>query len=523
MAVYRNKKMSKSRKLLQYGKRITACAAALTMTITACGIAAGSTEAEQTAAEEAVGGTEAGQTVEEAVDSAETEPEEAEESTEAAKKEETVYVIADAAGEPQNVIVSDRLDNEAAADTIADETELSDIENIKGDETPTQTEDGEMEWEASGDDIFYQGTTDKELPVTISVTYTLDGEEMSPEEIAGKSGDVVIRYDYTNNEEREVEIEGTETKLHVPFTVVTGFLVDEDSLTDVEITNGRLLSDGERTIAVGIAFPGLAEDLEDPAYESLTKLAKADVPSYVEIKGHTDNFSWGTGYTLVTNEIFSASDMDAEPFIDEVFGKLSALKDGVNQIFEGATKLNEGAGELKNGASDLADGLGTLTENNEALTQGAQEIFNGVLDSVKEQLVAAGAPVEELNAENYEQVLGMILLAADEESKEKISSAIEKLNSLKEFCSGLTEYTDGVAAAKAGADQLSDGSSELQSGTAALLLGAGVLNGSIPDLSGIPDVLKESIALGESYNSFAGIADGMEGKVRFIWKLEGIE
>ena len=205
-----------------------------------------------------------------------------------------------------------------------------------------------------------------------------------------------------------------------------------------------------------------------------------------------------------------------------MFGKFSALKDGVNQIFEGATSLNKGAGDLKNGASELADGLAALTENNEALTTGAQEIFNGVLDNVKEQLAAAGVPVEELNAENYEQVLGVILLAADEESKEKISSAIEKLNSLKEFCDGLTEYTDGVATAKEGADQLKDGTGELQSGTAALLLGAGVLNGSIPDLSGIPDVLKESIALGESYNSFAGIEDGMEGKVRFIWKLEGI-
>ncbi len=496
MAEYKNEMISKKRKYMQYGKRLTACAAALTMALSACGIAA----AESTEPVQA----------------------EADEAAEAAKKEETVYVIADAAGEPQKVIVSDRLDNEAAAETIEDKTEMSDVENIKGDETPTQTENGEMEWDASGDDVFYQGTTDKELPVTVSVTYTLDGEEVSPEEIAGKSGDVVIRYDYINNEERDVEIDGAESKLHVPFTVVTGFLVDEDSLTDVEITNGRLLSDGERTIAVGIAFPGLAEDLEDPAYESLTKLAKADVPSYVEIKGHTDNFSWGTGYTLVTNEIFSASDLEAEPFIDEMFGKFSALKDGVNQIFEGATSLNKGAGDLKNGASELADGLAALTENNEALTTGAQEIFNGVLDNVKEQLAAAGVPVEELNAENYEQVLGVILLAADEESKEKISSAIEKLNSLKEFCDGLTEYTDGVATAKEGADQLKDGTGELQSGTAALLLGAGVLNGSIPDLSGIPDVLKESIALGESYNSFAGIEDGMEGKVRFIWKLEGI-
>lgn len=154
MAEYKNEMISKKRKYMQYGKRLTACAAALTMALSACGIAA----AESTEPVQA----------------------EADEAAEAAKKEETVYVIADAAGEPQKVIVSDRLDNEAAADTIEDETELSDVENIKGDETPTQTEDGEMEWDASGDDVFYQGTTDKELPVTVSVTYTLDGEEVSP-------------------------------------------------------------------------------------------------------------------------------------------------------------------------------------------------------------------------------------------------------------------------------------------------------------------------------------------------------
>ena len=169
-----------------------------------------------------------------------------ENASSAASKEETVYVIADAAGNPNKIIVSDWLNDESNEAVIEDETNLSDIENLKGDEEFSETNDGELEWTADGNDIFYQGTADEELPVTVSVTYYLDGEEVSPEEIAGKSGDITIRYDYVNHKERDVEIDGETNTLHVPFTVVTGFLLDEDVMSDVQITNGRVLSDGEK-------------------------------------------------------------------------------------------------------------------------------------------------------------------------------------------------------------------------------------------------------------------------------------
>ena len=446
-----------------------------------------------------------------------------ENASSAASKEETVYVIADAAGNPNKIIVSDWLNNESNEAVIEDETNLSDIENLKGDEEFSETNDGELEWTADGNDIFYQGTADEELPVTVSVTYYLDGEEVSPEEIAGKSGDITIRYDYVNHKERDVEIDGETNTLHVPFTVVTGFLLDEDVMSDVQITNGRVLSDGEHTIGVGIAFPGISEDLENPAYASLTKLAKAEVPDYVEITGHTESFSWGTGYTLVTNELFTSSEADTTSFIDDVFGKLGGLKSGVGQIMDGVTSLNEGAGQLKEGADALAEGLGELTANNEALQDGAEQIFDGVLETVKDQLNAAGVPLTELNADNYETVLGLVAAAAQGEDKAKVEGAIDKLNSVKEFCEGVTAYTNGVQQAKDGADQLSDGTGELQAGVTKLLLGTGILNGAIPDLSGVPEALKESISLGEAYESYTGLAEGMSGKVRFIWKLEGIE
>ncbi len=440
----------------------------------------------------------------------------------ASEKEETVYVIADAAGNPQKIIVSDWLNNASGETAVTDESGLSDIENLTDDSTWSEKDDGEIEWDTEGQDVFYRGTADEDLPVTVSVTYLLDGEEVTPEEIAGKSGEVTIRYEYQNHEEREVEIEGEKTSLHVPFAVVAGMLLDENVLSNVQVTNGRVISDGDHTIAVGIAFPGIAEDLKNPAYASLTNLTDAEVPAYMEITGQAENFAWGTSYMLVTNELFSSTDVDAGSLIDKVFGKLGLLKTSVDQVMEGVSSLKDGAGELKSGSESLAEGLKELTGQNEAILSGAEQIMDSALETVKEQLTQAGVPADELTMDNYEAVLGQVAAAAEGESKEKLTAAMDQLNSLKEFYDGLTAYTDGVAQAKEGADQLHEGSKSLESGASKLLFGTTILNAAVPDLSGVPEALKESVSLGESYNNYSGIEEGVKGKVRFIWKLSGI-
>ena len=116
-----------------------------------------------------------------------------------ADKVETVYVMADNQGSVNEVIVSDWLKNADASATIADTSSLSDIVNVKGNETYTKNDDGTITWNANGSDIYYQGTTDSELPVSVKISYQLNGEDISPEDLAGKSGNVTIRFDYTNN------------------------------------------------------------------------------------------------------------------------------------------------------------------------------------------------------------------------------------------------------------------------------------------------------------------------------------
>jgi putative membrane protein len=133
-------------------------------------------------------------------------------------KEETVYVIADAAGAPQKVIVSDWIKNPGKANAIQDKSNLTDIENTKGDETYTIDENKMYEWGANGNDIYYRGKSDDQLPVAVSVQYEIDGKAVSPKELAGKSGRLKIKIDYTNRQFEEVSINGKKEKIYVQIT-----------------------------------------------------------------------------------------------------------------------------------------------------------------------------------------------------------------------------------------------------------------------------------------------------------------
>ena len=175
-------------------------------------------------------------------------------------KEETVYVIADSTGKEQKVIVSDHLINNDNKATIGDASTLTDIENVKGDETFTQN-GTKLVWQADGNDIYYQGTSTGQLPVSQKITYSLDGKEISPEELAGKSGKVTIRFDYTNNEKVKANIGGKEEEICVPFVALSGMVLG-DEFTNIEVENGRVAADGNNNIVVGYALPGLKDSLD---------------------------------------------------------------------------------------------------------------------------------------------------------------------------------------------------------------------------------------------------------------------
>ena len=348
------------------------------------------------------------------------------------EKDETVYVVTDASGRVKKLIVSARLSG-IGEGSVVDKSNLSDIENVRGDETFTE-EDGRIVWNAEGNDIYYRGTSDGELPVTLKISYFLDGTEMSAADIAGKSGKVTIKFDYVNNTYKTVTKNGKTEKVYVPFAMMTGVLLDKDKFSNVEVSSGKVTSVGDRMTVVGLAFPGLSENLHADASEY-------DIPSSFEISATVKNFAMGGAVTLATSDIFSRIDTSLFDKADEIEEKVAELTAGMTDLLDGSSALYDGvsalaeksgeladgirrlaagaatlktgtadfvtgAGTLSAGAKELSDGLSALVSKNDELTGGAAAVFDTLLSTVRTQLLAAGAEnVPELTKENYADVL----------------------------------------------------------------------------------------------------------------------
>ena len=168
------------------------------------------------------------------------------------EKDETVYAMADVNGNVNSVIVSEWLKNSDGAEEIKDRSILTDIENVKGDETFTQNGE-EITWQANGKPIYYQGKTTQELPVGVKVSYKLNGEDADPSTLAGVSGKVTVRFDYTNN--------AKVGEVYAPFLMGTGVLLDGDKFSNVKVTNGKVIGDGSRFIVIGVGMPGMNDSL----------------------------------------------------------------------------------------------------------------------------------------------------------------------------------------------------------------------------------------------------------------------
>ena len=275
--------------------------------------------------------------------------------SEDAGKEETVYVVTDAQGSAKKVIVSEWLKNKNGEAELKDASDLKEIENVKGEETYSQNGD-KITWQAQGNDIYYQGTTDKELPITEKVTYFLDGKEMKPEEIAGKSGKVTIRFDYDNHAKSTQLIEGEAHEVYVPFMVMTGMILPED-YSNVEVTNGKVISDGNRKVAVGMAMPGLKQSLEIEDEDLDGEIA---IPDYVEVTAEVENFSLEMTMTIVMNDLLNAGDLNQAFDLAELEKNIDTLTDASKKLTFGSKELSKGLGTLKR-VSQLNEGIETLS------------------------------------------------------------------------------------------------------------------------------------------------------------------
>lgn len=281
-----------------------------------------------------------------------------------ADKDESVYLISDANGNVNKTIVVDHLKNKDKKDTLEDASNLSDIENVKGKEKFTQSGD-KLTWQAGGKDIYYQGTATAEPPVTQKVTYYLDGKEISPEDLAGKSGKVKIRFDYTNTTSYTETVNGEKQTVSVPFAAVTG-LVLGDGFENIEVTNGKAEVSDSSSVVLGYALPGLKDSLgiKDGDLDG-----DVNIPEYMEMTADVENFSMPAAMTFVVN----ASDYVSTDGIDT-----SDLDDMINDLKDASTQLQDGSKTLAEGTDTLADGLSTLQSKLGTFASGVGTLQSGL-------------------------------------------------------------------------------------------------------------------------------------------------
>lgn len=210
-------------------------------------------------------------------------------------KDETVYSKLDSTGNAYNTVISDHIKNTEKNSLINDMSDLLNIKNIGGDETFEQNGNS-LVWKANGNDIYYQGDSKKELPIQCDIKYELNGKEISSKDIAGKSGKIKITLTYKNTDSHIVKINGKDETLYTPFVVACSTVINNDNNKNIQISNGKVIDDGNKTIVVGLAFPGLQESLD------ISKNT-IDIPSSVEISMEASDFEMNNIMTYITSKV----------------------------------------------------------------------------------------------------------------------------------------------------------------------------------------------------------------------------
>ena len=325
-----------------------------------------------------------------------------------------------------------------------------------------------------------QTESTKELPVETKVKYELDGKEISAEELAGKSGKVKITLEYENKSVNEVIINGKKENMYTPFLVISGAIINNDNNRNVEISNGKVINDGSKTIVIGIALPGMQENLNISRDD-------IDIPSKIEITMESTNFELGNIMSFCTPQIFEEGSFnDISDKLDEIYNQVEELKDASFQIEDGAIKLkdgittlSDGANSLNNGANELNNGVNTLKKGSNDLNKGATTLKNGTSEYVnksKEFNSAINQMSSGVNAinSNYDQINNGInsinenssTLSNGAESVSNGATAIsENLNNIS---SKIGDIQNGVASLQAGENQLDTGLDSIIAGISGL-------------------------------------------------------
>ncbi|MEE3459991.1 MAG: hypothetical protein VZQ75_09070, partial [Candidatus Faecousia sp.] len=444
-------------------------------------------------------------------------------------KEETVYIKAGADGEAREVTVETVLRCRGTDGTIADRTRLTDIRNTEGDEDFRQGRNGSLIWENHGEDIHYEGKSRDPLPVGVKIRYTLNGRPIKPEDLAGKSGHLTIRFDYENRtqETREVSIYGGEAKTiqtRVPFLAVSFAMLPKEVFSHVECKNGRLLSLGEQNAFLGFALPGLPDALT-LSDNKLTE--ELDIPTYAELEADVTDFEMDFTATVFSNGLLE--DLEQKDLNDlyDLAGEFDTLYDAAAQLAEGSEKLGDGMSAYVGGvnsalqtAKDLTADLPAVAAELEALSKetGLQtsSLAESVstLDSVRTSLSKVSGELEGLSG-----VLGGVSL-----STEVIEAAAEAIEQAKNAVSGAETTANEHLSAMRGTARaaVQNARDALDAAEGALGVGLSAVNADPGGISiDLNDVMQEQGLSPEQMNAINGALqnqiNGENGRLEESW------
>ena len=340
------------------------------------------------------------------------------------EKDESVYVKADAAGRPTEKTVEVVLKKIEGADPIEDRSNLREIKNTEGNEEYTEAGEGRYLWQNNGEDIHYKGKSDQALPVNVRITYYLEGQEVSAEKIAGKTGKVKIRFDYENNTD-------------VPFMVLSAAMLPADVFSDVEVTNGRLMDLGDQKAVIGFAFPGLMDTLKLVDYEPTEEI---ELPEYVEIEARAEDFALDFTASVVSTGLFEdLEDKDLED-LDKLPEDMDELTDASTEIRDAAQELADGGSEFGDYLSQYFDGLSQLSEGTDSLDQGLTLLSQNI------SKISEGSKGLQSGLDQIDQSLAKVDLSAlsSPESKKASEAAQAALESIGENSAALKEKLTAV-------------------------------------------------------------------------------
>lgn len=358
------------------------------------------------------------------------------------EKTETVYSVLNSDGSISDTIVSSWLHDEDGINNIKETLNLTDVKNIKSNEKPSK--DGNTyTWNAKGNDVYYEGTGTKQLPVSVKLRYELDGQEMSAKDMEGKSGHLKLTISFTNNYSEVKNINGKSIVIH-PSYLAGGMLnMSTGNFTNVKCESGKIVNDGTNEMLAFANIPGLNETLRSAGLDKVNN--QLGISDDVTVEADVNNFDLGSIMVGMTNEIDLASELNG-------IGSVSELTDGIDQLIEADDQLIDGSKQLYDGTTQLKEGIAPLSSaypQIETLTNAFDQLHDGTT-TLSTGLNQYTAGVDQLNVVSkqnlYKLSMGATTLNTslnNEESKSQLTQLVQGSNDLNEGIQYLNEQVNG--------------------------------------------------------------------------------